>query len=297
MGWYTGGDIDTSFLDEATDNAGSARTAILAMATAINAMKAGPGSANGVASLNGTGQVPEAQLALACLLSGNLAGLANAATARQNLGATSLGAGLFTAANVAAAQALLGFISAAGGTFSGAPKYAADPGDQDTLARRKYVDDGLALKNALLKVFLVSDDKEPGQNGGTYTAGDWRVRDLNTELFDPGGVVAVGVNTFTLLPGSYVLLIRAPAHEVGRHVVRLWNITDSSLAGFGGNARSLSSTQTDAWLVISLGVAAGGRSYRVEHRGESTKGTDGFGVAQNFTAKERYTMIFGVKYA
>ena len=31
---------------------------------------------------------------------------------------------------------------------------------------------------------VIEDQKTSGTNGGTFTSGDWRVRDLNTEVFD-----------------------------------------------------------------------------------------------------------------
>ena len=298
MGWYTGSAIDTTNLDAGGDNAGSARAAILAMAQAINAMAQGRGTTDGVASLDSSGRVPEAQLALALTKSGNLAGLANLATARQNLGASAIGSSILTAADGAAVQTLLGFMAAAGGTFSGAPKYAANPGDGNTLARKQYVDEQVALQQAILKVAILADVKGSGTVGGTFTSGAWRVRTLNTEVYDPAGVVTLDApnNRFTLGAGTYLLLGLMPAFEVINHRARIWNVTDTAALAYSQNARSAANTQTNA-LLLTVFTIAGDKVYQVEHQCSSTRDTFGFGYPDNFGDAEIYTQIFVMKLA
>mgnify|MGYP007000107383 len=37
---------------------------------------------------------------------------------------------------------------------------------------------------------IIADVKASNGNGGTFTTGDWRTRDLNTEISDPDGIVS-----------------------------------------------------------------------------------------------------------
>ena len=54
-------------------------------------------------------------------------------------------------------------------------------------------------------VALLSYDVPDGTSGGSNTGGTWTNRPLNTEVYDPAGIVTLGANQFTLGPGTYLL--------------------------------------------------------------------------------------------
>ena len=45
---------------------------------------------------------------------------------------------------------------------------------------------------------ILADVKANSTNGGTFTAGAWRTRDLNTEIADPDGIVSISTDSFCL---------------------------------------------------------------------------------------------------
>ena len=69
---------------------------------------------------------------------------------------------------------------------------------------------------------VVSDSG--GLTGGAQTA-----RLLNTESYDPDGIVSLTASTsFILAAGTYIVRAGAPARKVGRHRIRLYNVTDAA---------------------------------------------------------------------
>ena len=54
-------------------------------------------------------------------------------------------------------------------------------------------------------VAIIGDQKASGTHSGTATSGSWFTRDLNTEFFDPDGIVSIATNQFTLGAGKYFI--------------------------------------------------------------------------------------------
>jgi len=138
---------------------------------------------------------------------------------------------------------------------------------------------------------VICDEKLFNEDGGTFTNGEFRTRDLNTELFDPDGIVSITDNTFTLSAGIYVINWRCPAFDVDRHVSRLFNETSSSTVALGSVGHSAASAQD--WSFGSARVTITGDTvFRIEHRSQTTRSTHGFGVAHDFTdINTRYTYV------
>lgn len=79
-------------------------------------------------------------------------------------------------------------------------------------------------KQATLKVATLSDQKANGTDGGTATGGGRQKRVLNTKA-DPDSIVTLSANNFTPIAGTYLIIARAPAQDVGRHRIYLYNET------------------------------------------------------------------------
>ena len=75
---------------------------------------------------------------------------------------------------------------------------------------------------------VIADQKTSGTDGGTFTSGAWRTRDLNTEVTDVDNIVSISSNQFTLQAGTYLIKARATAYDCDRHQLRLRNITDGT---------------------------------------------------------------------
>ena len=85
----------------------------------------------------------------------------------------------------------------------------------------------------------IQDQKTSGTQGGTFTAGAWQTRVLNTELTSTIAEASLSANQITLPAGDYYLEAAAPAFRVDMHVVRIQNITDASTI-LSGSAQFLS---------------------------------------------------------
>ena len=126
---------------------------------------------------------------------------------------------------------------------------------------------------------VIADVKSSNADGGTFTLGDWRTRDLNTELSDADSIVSISSNQFTLAAGSYLIIFSAPALRVGSHQLRLYNITSSAAVQSGiveyaasGSGKSGNTARGSARVVIS-----GSTVFEIQHRGAVTQATFGLG--------------------
>ena len=138
---------------------------------------------------------------------------------------------------------------------------------------------------------VIADQKAQNTNGGTFTSGAWRTRDLNTEITDPNGIVSISSNQFTLVAGDYLVRWSAPADAVNVHQSRLYNVTDASVVSVGTSAYSVTGgyavTTSDGAARVSI---VSTKTFRIEHQCNLTTAGTGFGRAGNF-ATEQYTMV------
>ena len=126
---------------------------------------------------------------------------------------------------------------------------------------------------------IIADVKASNGDGGTFTTGAWRTRDLNTEIADPDGIVSISSNQFTLAAGSYCIIFSAPAHQPNSHQTRLYNVTTSAnvqygQSGYGGQSTSV----TTASRGVARVTISGSTVFEIQHRNANTKDTFGFGV-------------------
>ena len=135
---------------------------------------------------------------------------------------------------------------------------------------------------------LICDRKVGNVNGGGFTNGAWRTRDLNFEIADPDGIVTIAANEFTLQAGSYLITWRAPAYKVNRHISRLYDVTNSAAITYGQscfeNANDITTISTGSARVTPSGSTV----YSIQHACQTTSGGDGFGVASQFDADGDY---------
>ena len=130
---------------------------------------------------------------------------------------------------------------------------------------------------------IIADVKASNADGGAFTTGDWRTRDLNTEISDVDNIVSISSNQFTLSAGTYLIEFEAPACRTGVHQTRLYNATTSSAVQDGSNQWAGSGSGTSG--NISFGYAtitiSGSTAFEIQHRSSvngSGSGTYGFGV-------------------
>ena len=138
---------------------------------------------------------------------------------------------------------------------------------------------------------IIVDQKSATADGGTFTSGDWRTRDLNTELSDPDGIVTISSNQFTLAAGTYFIRWAAPAFGVERHQTRLQDITNATVREYGLSCYSASDLYAATHSFGSTRVIPGASTtYEIQHHSSFTKSTNGFGV-HGGAGIEQYTLV------
>lgn len=125
-----------------------------------------------------------------------------------------------------------------------------------------------------MKVAIVWDEKPQGTNGGTFTAGAWRQRDLSTKN-DPDNLVSVASNAVTILQaGKYWIRAIAPTLNTDRHQARITKNNALLQQGISQHGESTA-------FVIAVATFTAGDVLRVEHQCRTTIATYGFGVGDN----------------
>ena len=126
--------------------------------------------------------------------------------------------------------------------------------------------------------WIVRDEKTVGTGGGSFTSGSWVTRTLNILSYDGGANCTLSGNQITLAAGSYRIVAKATASNVGIHQTRLYNVTGSAVVSYGIVIRpsSTDSTPSEVECIVSPGSST---TYRLEHRCTTTNSTDGLGTA------------------
>lgn len=150
---------------------------------------------------------------------------------------------------------------------------------------------------ALSTYVLIQDQKSAGTQGGTFTAGSWQTRDLNTVVADSGSLVTLATNQFTPDIGTYIVKTRAPAYSCANHQCRIRNVTAGStvIVGSPEFARAAGAGQSSQSFAEGVLIANGTDAFEVQHQCDSTKTTDGFGTGANFGEVMVYTSLELIK--
>ena len=142
-----------------------------------------------------------------------------------------------------------------------------------------------------ISVARITDSKTSGTNGGTFTNGAWRTRDLNTIEDDPDSIVTLSSNQFTLGAGTYLIQWSAPAYRVNSHKTQLYDVTGATDLAKGSSEYSANGSAVQSISVGSDVVTlTANNTFEIQHRSQTTISGDGLGVASNFAA-EKYTMV------
>jgi len=136
----------------------------------------------------------------------------------------------------------------------------------------------------------VRDVKASGTDGGTFTLGAWRTRDINDEQADTANICSIAANQITLAAGTYRCLILCPANRVAGHQAQLYNVSDTAvvLVGQSSYCGSAVAVVTMSSVTGRFTLAAE-KVLEVRHRCVETKATEGFGAARSF-GDEIYTI-------
>ena len=160
-----------------------------------------------------------------------------------------------------------------------------------------FGEDGLVTYPANVQIIReeitqLSDRKPLGTNGGNATGGiggTWQTRTINN-IRGYRGSVTVANNQFTLQPGQYSFFVEAPAYKVGSHLARLYNVTKSKVEAYGKNAYSKNYTESNSIIEVHLLLDIA-TTYEIQHKTETSRASDGFGIATGYGDAELYTTV------
>lgn len=141
-------------------------------------------------------------------------------------------------------------------------------------------------------VAIMWDSKTTGTDGGSSSATSFNNRDLNTEHYDPDGIVTISSNQFTPASGDYELEAYAPANDTGLHRLRLYNVTGTASVqeGMVEDANAGVNLAQHASLTCKF-TANGTDAYRIDHYTSGSKPTTGLGAAVSDGSSEIYLVV------
>jgi len=147
-------------------------------------------------------------------------------------------------------------------------------------------DDSITAAELGTKTFVsyatICDSKAYNSDGGTFTSGALRTRDLNTKLYDPDNIVTISSNQFTLTAGSYLIAFSAPAFDVNKHIAILQDMTAGSTSAVGTSEEAnVTGNGYTRCFGSFRAVLTGTTVYEIQHQCSSTKSTNGFGKAHD----------------
>lgn len=144
----------------------------------------------------------------------------------------------------------------------------------------------------------VRDQKASGTDGGTFTSGAWRTRDLNTVLTNEIAGASLAANQITLPAGKYQIEARAPAYRVKQHKMKLRNTTDlaDTLIGLSADADDTNNVGTHTFLSGRFAIS-GVKVLEIQHQCTITRAASGLGVNSAFGVVEVFTDVLIWKIA
>ena len=114
---------------------------------------------------------------------------------------------------------------------------------------------------------------------GSYTTGDWRTRDIDTEITDEDDIVSISSNQFTLQAGTYLINFGCTMFHIQTHAIRLQNVTDGTTAGVGNPNAGYTYSATLFTTGVCRVTIASAKAFEVQGYPQTTKATNGMGYA------------------
>jgi len=137
-------------------------------------------------------------------------------------------------------------------------------------------------------------------DGGTFTSGAWRTRDLNLEVLDAGNDITISSGQVTFQPGYYLILGWAVANQVGYHQTAIYNVDTTTHLATGTTAYSATGAvgPSESFVASNLFVNPSSTvTIELQHVCQTTKATDGFGKAGSLGNTEVYAGLIAIKYS
>jgi len=168
---------------------------------------------------------------------------------------------------------------------------------EDTDALQYYSGTSFVAVGFTPTTAIFNETQASGTNGGTFTAGSYVKRTLNTTVKNDIVGCSLASSVITLLAGTYQVFATANAFVVNRHKLKLRNTTDSTDTQIGTSVETQGASATVATIVQGLFTITASKNFEVQHRCETTRATDGLGRSTSFGDDEVYCTITITKVA
>ncbi len=132
-------------------------------------------------------------------------------------------------------------------------------------------------------LIVMREEQAQNTSGGTFTSGAWQTRALNVEASDAGNHASLSSHQITLEAGTYRLRASAPANQTGSHQTRWQNVSDGTTT-LVGTTEFADTVQTRSVVAGRFTITAS-KTFELQHRCGTTRSSDGFGLAANFTTE------------
>jgi len=158
---------------------------------------------------------------------------------------------------------------------------------------------GVSSTTSPRQIFSVVDSKPNGVHGGTFSAGSWQTRTLNTIITNTISGASLSNNRITLPAGTYIVTAQAPAFNVNLHQAVLFGVsgdTGNLIVGTSENTtdNSLSTSNpvcTKSVIVQHLTLSTT-TVLELRHKCSVTRTGYGLGSAASTGAGEIYATVF-----
>lgn len=131
--------------------------------------------------------------------------------------------------------------------------------------------------------------------GGQSLSGGWQTRDLNTTVYSVSNIVSLdpATHTFTINNvGTYHVSASAPAHKVGGHCLRIYNVTaDVPIQSGLSVCASMMGVSSQASVDCRVTLTTVPVTFRLDHYTEKSRQYDGLGLAIGGDTGEMYSII------
>lgn len=166
----------------------------------------------------------------------------------------------------------------------------------ETLGAAGLVLANINVRRVTPKPFAVLEDqKATNTAGGAVVATTWTTLDLNTEVEDVNGIVAIATNQLTPIAGSYRISISrnvlANATNATVMRMRLRNVTTGAIIAVSDNV-SMAGNGSGQMAIEASFTANGTDAYDIQYYSTQARATNGLGLAANEGgAVERYMRV------
>jgi hypothetical protein len=146
--------------------------------------------------------------------------------------------------------------------------------------RRTTIDNLPSGSGLYTSIAIMRDERSSGTAGGSSSATTYNARTLNTEHYDPDGIVTISSNQFTPVAGDFDLIAWATTYKTNNSVMRLWNVTAGTEVARGSGVNSAAADTIAMQCFLACKFTANGTDvYRFDTYSSAASATSGLGLA------------------